>query len=205
LSTGADDSWVQRAIARWPGVPACHGWLALDARGRWLLDGKPATHPGLVALLSRHYQRADDGAWFVQNGPQKVFVDILSAPWVALLDGAGTLISHTGAPLPPPEALLIDEQQQLYLVTSAGLAVLCDRDYAAFVADLALASSDDGLDVASGCAAEEAAERALDALLSLRESSALLPLIWRTYPLEGRFVPSAEMETRFGFKRVPRP
>lgn len=205
MSTPADESWVQRAIARWPGVPACHGWLALDARGRWLLDGKPATHPGLVALLSRHYQRGDDGAWFVQNGPQKVFVDILSAPWVALLDGAGALVSHTGAPLTPPDALLIDEQQQLYLVTPAGLAVLCDRDYAAFVSDLALASAGNALDAASECSIEEAAERALDALLSLHESSAVLPLCWRRRPLEGRFIHAAEMETRFNFTRVPRP
>lgn len=205
MSAAADESWVQRAIARWPGVPACHGWLALDARGRWLLDGKPATHPGLVALLSRHYQRGDDGAWFVQNGPQKVFVDILCAPWVALLDGSGALVSHTGTPLALPQALLIDEQQQLYLVTPAGLAVLCDRDYAAFVSDLALASPGDGLDAVSNCAFEAAAERALDALLSLRDSSALLPLVWRTHPLEGRFIHAAEMETRFQFTRVPRP
>ena len=29
------DEIVRAAIAKWPNVPHCYGWLALDARGNW--------------------------------------------------------------------------------------------------------------------------------------------------------------------------
>jgi hypothetical protein len=29
------DDIVKQAMAKWPNVPACHGWLGLDARGHW--------------------------------------------------------------------------------------------------------------------------------------------------------------------------
>ena len=31
------DDIVKQAMAKWPNVPACYGWLALDARGQWWL------------------------------------------------------------------------------------------------------------------------------------------------------------------------
>ena len=34
------DDIVRQAIAKWPNVPHCYGWLGLDARGQWYLrDG----------------------------------------------------------------------------------------------------------------------------------------------------------------------
>lgn len=41
------DDIVKQAIAKWPNVPACFGWLALDARGDWYLrdDGAQAAGP----------------------------------------------------------------------------------------------------------------------------------------------------------------
>ena len=188
------DAWVQRALARWPGIPACHGWLALDGRGRWLLDGRPVTHGGLRTFLSRHYQRDEDGAWYVQNGPQQVFVDLELAPRVAFLDGTGALVAHTGEALGPPEALLIDDAQQLYLVNGGELAALCDRDYDAFCAGLSLAAS-------SGQANNEAA---LSALLSLDAGSPALALRWWEHPLTTRFEAAAALESRFDFRRMPR-
>ena len=29
------DDIVKQAMAKWPNVPHCYGWLALDARGGW--------------------------------------------------------------------------------------------------------------------------------------------------------------------------
>ncbi|HZW22256.1 DUF2946 family protein, partial [Noviherbaspirillum sp.] len=29
------DEIVKQAMAKWPNVPHCYGWLALDARGNW--------------------------------------------------------------------------------------------------------------------------------------------------------------------------
>ena len=31
------DDIVAAALVKWPNVPHCHGWLALDARGDWYL------------------------------------------------------------------------------------------------------------------------------------------------------------------------
>ncbi len=31
------DDIVRQAIAKWPNVPDCYGWLGLDARGRWFM------------------------------------------------------------------------------------------------------------------------------------------------------------------------
>lgn len=187
------DAWAQRALARWPGIPACHGWLALDGRGRWLLDGKPVTHDGLRAFLARHYQRDEGGAWYVQNGPQQVFVDLELAPWIISLDGAGALVAHTGTAIGPPECLLIDETQRLYVVFDGALGALSDRDYAAFCAGLTLTESP-----------RQDFETALDALLTLDANTSPLALRWRQHPLPGQFETAAALESRFDFRRVPR-
>lgn len=187
------DAWVQRALTRWPGIPACHGWLALDGRGRWLLDGRPVTHAGLRAFLARHYQVDEDGAWYVQNGPQQVFVDLERAPLIATLDGTGALVTHTGRGMGHPEGLFIDETQSLYLVTEGTLAALCDRDYAAFCAELALAASHDS-----------DPEAALTALLALGAGSDALDLRWRERALAARFEAAEDLASQFGFRRMPR-
>ena len=31
------DDIVRQALAKWPNVPHCHGWLGLDARGNWYM------------------------------------------------------------------------------------------------------------------------------------------------------------------------
>jgi hypothetical protein len=31
------DEVVRAALKKWPNVPACYGWLALDARGDWYM------------------------------------------------------------------------------------------------------------------------------------------------------------------------
>jgi hypothetical protein len=43
------DDQVLRAMARWPNVPAVHGWLRLGRRGRWLLVDRGA--PGFDEAL----------------------------------------------------------------------------------------------------------------------------------------------------------
>ena len=31
------DEIVKQALKKWPNVPHCYGWLALDARGDWYM------------------------------------------------------------------------------------------------------------------------------------------------------------------------
>ena len=49
------DDMVRAALKKWPNVPACTGWLALDARGDWYMrdDRTQAAGPFPVAKGSR--------------------------------------------------------------------------------------------------------------------------------------------------------
>ena len=43
------DDAVRQALARWPDVPDCFGWLSLSRRGEWQLPDGPIRHAGLAA------------------------------------------------------------------------------------------------------------------------------------------------------------
>jgi len=89
------DRIVQQAMAKWPDVPACTGWLALDRRGRFRMrdeacqaadePGEPIRHAALNAFIARNYTSDAEGRWFFQNGPQRVFVDLDYTPLVVRL------------------------------------------------------------------------------------------------------------------------
>ena len=83
------------SMLRWPNVPACYGWLSLDRRGQWRMRGEPVTHAGLVNFLNRQYGHDDHGNYFIQNGPQRVFVELDYTPWVLRLSSESTLLTHT--------------------------------------------------------------------------------------------------------------
>ena len=87
------DQSVKDAIARWPDVPAAHGWLSLDARGRWRFHpqglsaqggpGESITNPQILDFIGRNYAHDDAGRWFFQNGPQRVYLRLDAAPCAA--------------------------------------------------------------------------------------------------------------------------
>jgi len=126
------DNSVIRAMARWPDVPAVYGWLSLDRRGRWCLQGDPVTHRGAIAFINRNYASTDQGQWYFQNGPQRVFVDLDYAPWVYALDGHGKLADHTGRSIDELTGVRVDENGNLLLVTERGIGLLSDRDLEPF-------------------------------------------------------------------------
>ena len=94
------DEMVIRALAKWPNVPACYGWLGLDARGQWWMrddaaqalgsftsglqgaKGSRLQHDKLIAFIGRNYTSTEEGAWYFQNGPQQVFVELEATPHV---------------------------------------------------------------------------------------------------------------------------
>lgn len=132
------DDIVRQAMAKWPNVPHCYGWLALDARGNWRmvderaqqlqLAGDKLNHPALVGFINRNYQSDEHGAWFFQNGPQRVFVDLAAAPFVVRTDPQQGLILHTGAAFGPAEQACMTPDGALYLHAQGRTAVLDDRD-----------------------------------------------------------------------------
>ena len=141
------DEIVKQAMAKWPNVPACHGWLALDARGNWYLRdtevqaagpfpesrGNRIEHEKLIEFIGRNYLEDDDGRWFFQNGPQRVFVDLENTPWVWRLrfeSGELHIHTHTGLSqrIAALQSALTDEEGRLYLVLPAGVGVVHPQD-----------------------------------------------------------------------------
>lgn len=168
-----------------PTVPACHGWLTLDARGQWRLKGERVEHAGLRAFLDANYASDEAGNWLVHNGPQRVYVDLEAAPWVVRLLPDGTLRTHTDLQARTAGAVLMDEHGRVFLLTTLGPAAIDDRDLAEFIAELRHAGSDRGV--------------AEDTLLGLLEGRSATPLTWRGCSV--RFVPSADIPARMGFNR----
>jgi len=162
----------------------------LDARGRWCLQGAAATHDGLKRFLSQHYRVDAKGAWYVQNGPQQVYVDLATAPHVAARNGEGLWVSHTGVPLAHIEALILDEDARLYFQCELGLVGLDDRDWPALLAELGPAA--DGLPL----------EEQLVKLSAHpgRETTCH----WLGRQLAVRSMRAREMEGCYGFQRSPR-
>jgi hypothetical protein len=132
-------------IVRWPNVPACYGWLSLDRRGQWRMQNDPVVHPGLIAFLNRQYAHDEQGNYFVQNGPQRVFVTLDYTPWIFRLVTENTLApqnqrlaleTHTGEPVAEIRGAVFDEEGNLLLEFPEGIALLCDRDLPALLAHL---------------------------------------------------------------------
>jgi hypothetical protein len=141
------DERVLRALAKWPDVPDCFGWLALDQRGRWRVQGQIISHPRAVDFISRNYRGDEFGRWSFQNGPQRVFVDLEYTPWVYRFDGSGALKTHTGLAVQGLRRLLIDESGTLLVDAGSGIGVLHDADLLAVIARLVNAGGnplDDG-------------------------------------------------------------
>lgn len=128
------DESVQSALRKWPDVPAAYGWLALDRRGNWLLEGRPLRHARTLAFINRNYLADASGAWLFQNGPQQVYVSLAYTPWVLhhRADHAPgspeALSTHTGATVSELRSAWVDEEGNLLLDTALGVGLLDDRD-----------------------------------------------------------------------------
>lgn len=136
------DDIVQQALVKWPNVPACYGWLGLDARGHWYLrddeaqavgpfaqsKGSRLEHEKLIAFIERNYEADALGQWFFQNGPQRVYVELEVTPWVWRVQaGDFAVISHTGR-VAQVQACLVDTQGWVYLATDLGLGLVHTLD-----------------------------------------------------------------------------
>ena len=139
------DDIVKQALAKWPHVPACYGWLGLDARGNWYLrddraqalgpfaggsgagKGDELKHEGLIEFIARNYERDAQGQWYFQNGPQRVYVELEATPLIWRIDDDLSIRDHFGR-LAHWQACLLDEQGRLYLQTDAGFGLVHTMD-----------------------------------------------------------------------------
>ncbi|MBC5763489.1 DUF2946 family protein [Ramlibacter albus] len=136
------DDIVRQAMAKWPNVPHCYGWLGLDARGNWYMrddrtqaagpfpvaKGSLLRHEKLVEFIHRNYERDDAGQWFFQNGPQRVYVELEATPFVWRIGGERQVTAHTGRAPQTVRECLVDEAGRVYLDTDIGLGIVHTLD-----------------------------------------------------------------------------
>jgi hypothetical protein len=135
------DDIVRQAMAKWPNVPHCYGWLALDDRGNWYMrddrvqaagpfpaaKGSLLRHEKLIDFIQRNYERDDAGRWFFQNGPQRVYVELQATPWIWRVGADGSIASHSGRRAEVQRCLL-DEEGRVYLETDLGIGLVHTQD-----------------------------------------------------------------------------
>ena len=122
------DEQVLRSLIKWPNVPDCFGWLALDRRGQWRmrdafaqqnkLPGQVVTHLALNEFISRNYVCDHLGRYFFQNGPQRVFITLDATPWIARITPSAEglqLVTQFHSSVEPSGALS-DESGNIYIV-----------------------------------------------------------------------------------------
>jgi len=126
----AMDQTVLRSMAKWPNVPDVYGWLCLDRRGNWLLQGERIGNQALGDFIARNYQPDARGCWHFQNGPQRVFVALAYTPLVLHFE-AEALLDHCGRPFQPEQAF-VDEEGSVLIWGKSGIGLLDDRDLAGY-------------------------------------------------------------------------
>ncbi len=139
------DEVVEQAMAKWPNVPHCFGWMGLSVRGHWYMrdaaaqaagpfsskhvgaKGSLLQHEKMIAFIGRNYGCDGIGQWFFQNGPQRVYVELESTPWVLRIGDDFCIHTHTGLPT-LCTACFVDEQGWVYMSTPLGLGLVHTLD-----------------------------------------------------------------------------
>jgi hypothetical protein len=195
------DEIVKQAMAKWPNVPHCYGWLALDARGGWRmrderaqalkLAGDRIVNPALLGFINRNYTHDEQGRWYFQNGPQRVYVNLEATPYIARTDPVHGFVLHTGEPLERIDAAWLTETGQLLFKYGGKLALIDDRDIAQCLPKLRM-----------GGAVPE--DEQLLAWLH-QPTTAALTLEYAGIQITIQHIERATIASRFGFATEPMP
>jgi Protein of unknown function (DUF2946) len=139
------DELVKQAMRKWPHVPDCYGWLGLDNRGQWRMrdeqvqkqghfqtdqiaaKGAVILHDKLIEFISRNYTVDSRACWYFQNGPQKVYVELQSTPYIWRLNDNWQATAHTGHQT-EVQTCWVDENGCVYLQTELGFGLLHSWD-----------------------------------------------------------------------------
>jgi hypothetical protein len=139
------DDIVKQAMAKWPNVPDCYGWLGLDTRGNWFMrderaqacgpfdgsapgcKGSELRHGKLLDFITRNYAADSQGCWYFQNGPQRVYVELLATPLIWRLQPDGSVQDHVGRKAQVLGSWL-DERGWLYLEADLGFGLVHSQD-----------------------------------------------------------------------------
>ena len=201
------DEQVLRSLIKWPNVPDCYGWLALDRRGQWRmrdeftqqnnLPGQVIVHQALNEFISRNYARDTQGRYFFQNGPQRVFITLDATPWITRMipSEQGTQLLTQCQTKLDPTAALSDENGNIYIVGKISQTIYEDSDRGKFSiqeSESVALLHDHDLDLFSELAA-------------LREEACSFGGSWNWHgkqlPLDP--IHSSELAKRFGYAAKP--
>lgn len=140
------DDIVRQAMAKWPHVPHCYGWLAMDARGDYYMrdervqqrgafgsspaaKGSRVNHDKLLAFIHRNLAHDAQGCWYFQNGPQRVYLELEAAPWVWRFQPDGRVLAHNGQAVQLGTPVL-DDTGRLFVDSDVGLGLVHTQDMA---------------------------------------------------------------------------
>jgi hypothetical protein len=192
------DEIVKKAMVKWPDVPHCYGWLALDARGNWRmrderaqqldLPGDKVVQQALLGFINRNYMADERGCWYFQNGPQRVYVNLEATPFIARTDPQLGLVLQTGAPAGLPERVWMTGSGDVIVEAGGKVAQVDDRDVAQLIAQMEI----DGAPVSD------------EALMAWLEGGAgEVALRHDGQPLPVRRIVRGQVAAHFGFTRLP--
>lgn len=194
------DEAVKKAIAKWPDVPYCYGWLALDARGNWRMrderaqashsPGDKIVNPALLGFINRNYTHDEQGRWYFQNGPQRVYVNLEATPYIARTDPVQGFILHTGEPMTIIAGAWMTEIGRLVLQSDEKVALVDDRDMGQYLANLSI----NGESVSD--------ERLLEWLNHAQDADAL-SLVQASRRVPVQHIAEDALATHFGFVQAP--
>jgi hypothetical protein len=206
------DQGIAQSLVKWPNVPHCFGWLALDRRGAWRmrddyaqahgLPGDVIKHAALNAFIARNYASDADGRYFFQNGPQRVYVNLDATPWVVRMMPTGNAdhpwqLQTQCETLLTPTTAFLDEAGHI-LIEGRLTQTICNEVAANQFREIERLSiallHDHDIELFSGLATLSNAACALEG--SWR---------WHGHDLKLEPISSTEVQSRFQFQARPHP
>lgn len=193
------DDIVKQGMAKWPNVPAVYGWLSLDRRGHWLIKGERISNPIVADFIGRNFERDDQGRWFFQNGPQRVFIALDYTPFVCRLvwdSGSNTaprLETHTRLAVNEIKSAAIDEAGVVLLESEHGVGIVDDRDLERLLASFT--------DARGRALAEDGIAAAIEQLQSGADAGLMFSYRGKRVPVQP--IAASEVPARFHFVARP--
>lgn len=187
------ESWVERALDKWPAVPALYGWLALDRRGRWRIRGEIITRPQIIDTIGANYAADARGCWFFQNGPQRGYMALEWTPLVLRRGDGDALVTHHHRRVEQLRSVYLDEEGSLLIATEHGAGGVDPNDLDWVLAHL---HADGGADVEDSL---------LEALATPSGGQTRLHLIVGNQSVRVHRLNDREAPDALGFVRAPQP
>jgi hypothetical protein len=104
-------------------------------------------HESLLAFIYRNYDCDTRGAWYFQNGPQRVYVELDATPFIARTDPELGFVLHDRTPVREIDQVYMTDAGQLIIQSRQKIAMLDPSDLAhclamLYVEDHAIADDD---------------------------------------------------------------